>query len=370
MVFFSLFTRKWQRSLISRNFRSKAALDALTRVSEEKIPNLIIYNYPSFTGAFSALFAHLYHSHLNLPFLILPYSSVEPLRVEDLNVEGLETCYLLDFMGQKGFAVELSRLIQRVIVFDHRKSTHVKIPPVEHRPENLILHINLEKGSASAVYDYFSNKLAETKSPEGAFAGLVNHASMDRLKTVLKYIEDSDLCRWVLPDIKAFNIGLKEERPKLNCITNPYLFEQLLEISAADLIARGNSYICSRKDAANKLLEKAFKIRLGKGFYGECLAIRADGNSDLSNEIGEGLSIRSAAAGLRPIGAVVYMQRRNLKMCLRSTDSATDTSEIAKTLTDLKRTTAIQMYMERRKIVVAIKMMGREKIEAETAGEY
>lgn len=32
----------------------------------------------------------------------------------------------------------------------------------------------------------------------------------------------------------------------------------------------------------------------------------------------------------RPIGAVVYMQRNNLKMCLRSTDSATDTSEIAK----------------------------------------
>lgn len=34
----------------------------------------------------------------------------------------------------------------------------------------------------------------------------------------------------------------------------------------------------------------------------------------------------------RPIGAVVYMQRGNLKMCLRSVDSATDTSEIAKVL--------------------------------------
>lgn len=34
----------------------------------------------------------------------------------------------------------------------------------------------------------------------------------------------------------------------------------------------------------------------------------------------------------RPIGAVVYMQRGNLKMCLRSLDSATDTSVIAKVL--------------------------------------
>lgn len=33
---------------------------------------------------------------------------------------------------------------------------------------------------------------------------------------------------------------------------------------------------------------------------------------------------------VRPIGAVVYMQRRNLKMCLRTTDGATDTSEVAK----------------------------------------
>ena len=31
-----------------------------------------------------------------------------------------------------------------------------------------------------------------------------------------------------------------------------------------------------------------------------------------------------------PIGAVTYMQRNNLKMCLRSTDTATDTSEVAK----------------------------------------
>ncbi|MFS7898450.1 hypothetical protein Hanom_Chr00s023217g01762511 [Helianthus anomalus] len=34
---------------------------------------------------------------------------------------------------------------------------------------------------------------------------------------------------------------------------------------------------------------------------------------------------------LRPIGAVIYMQGKNLKMCLRSTDKyGTDTSAIAK----------------------------------------
>lgn len=38
-----------------------------------------------------------------------------------------------------------------------------------------------------------------------------------------------------------------------------------------DLIAKGNSYISTRQKAAEKLLNKVFKVRLGRGFYGECL---------------------------------------------------------------------------------------------------
>ncbi|KAJ8447469.1 hypothetical protein Cgig2_019463 [Carnegiea gigantea] len=107
---------------------------------------------------------------------------------------------------------------------------------------------------------------------------------------------------------------------------------QLLEMSVEELIAQGNSHISTRKDAAMEFVGKAFKIRLGRGLYGECLGVRADGNPDLSDEIGRELSLRSAAAGLRPIGAVIFMQRKNLKMCLRSTNDSTDTSEIAKVL--------------------------------------
>ncbi len=48
---------------------------------------------------------------------------------------------------------------------------------------------------------------------------------------------------------------------------------QLLELSSVDLISKGNAYISSRQNAANKLLDKVFKVRLGRGFYGECLVI-------------------------------------------------------------------------------------------------
>ncbi|KAK5770493.1 Uncharacterized protein F383_21823 [Gossypium arboreum] len=316
-----------------RTFRSNAALEAIATAAEEKVRTVALYNYPSFSGAISALFAHLYHSRLNLPCLILPFSSVEPLRVEDFCVEaeGLDTCYLLDFIGPKGFASKLSQQAMcEVIAFDHRKSALTKINCCGD--PRVTFNVNLEKSSSAAVYEYFSNKLASMMFPDVGAANLLNSEDQVRLEKVLKYIEDADLRRWSLPEIKAFTIGLSEWRSKFNCITNPYMYEQLLGISSSDLIAKGNLDISSHQIAANKFLDKTFKVRLGRGLYGECLGVRADGNSDLSDEIGKQLSLKSAKAGLRPIGAVICynIRRKNLKMCLRSTDTATDTSEVAK----------------------------------------
>ncbi|GMH03049.1 hypothetical protein Nepgr_004888 [Nepenthes gracilis] len=318
-----------------RNLRSDAVLEAIAKAYEERTPNVALYNYPSFSGAVSALFAYLFHRHLNVPCLILPFSTVVPLRVEELAFEGLKKCYFLDFIGPKGFALELSRRNAcEVICFDHRKSVLSAMPSAEDRCGKLTFHVDLEKSSSKAAYEYFSNELERmilSMDENGVgTSGLLNPEDLDRVGSVLKYIEDGDLRQWRLPDIRAFNIGINEWRSKINCIANPHMFEQLLKISSEELIGRGNSCISSQQDAARNVLLKVFKLRLGRGLYGECLGARVDGNSDLSNEIGKELSLRSTAAGLRPIGAVIYMQRNNLKMCLRSTDCATDTSEVAK----------------------------------------
>ncbi|KAA0031403.1 hypothetical protein IC582_000180 [Cucumis melo] len=333
-----LLLRQWGRAASPfppysrlRTFRSDAALEAIARAAQDRVPNLVLYNYPSFSGAFSALFAHLFHTRLRLPSLILPFSSVAPLRVEDFYVDGLERCYFLDFLGPKGFAAAFSRRPTcEVLCFDHRKSSLPHITPMEDCPKNLSIRVNLEKSSSTAVYEYFSSRLVDMETPCGPVADLLELKDRSRIEMVLKYIEDGDLRRWNLPDIRAFNIGLSEWRSKLNCITNPYMYEQLLEMNSLELIAKGTDFIASRENAANKFLDKSFKIRLGRGLYGECLAVRADGNSNLSDEIGKQLSMRSVAAGLRPIGAVIYMQRNNLKMCLRTTDGVTDTSEVSK----------------------------------------
>ncbi|KAG5014950.1 hypothetical protein JHK85_021086 [Glycine max] len=313
--------------------RSDAALEAIAKASEDRVPNIVLYNYPSFSGAYSALFAHLFYTHHNLPSLILPFSSVPllALRVEDLCFEGLETCYLLDFIPPKEFLFDLSRKSKcKIIGFDHRKSVLGHIPPANDCPENIMINVNLEKSSSSVVYEYFAGKCEDANISNGEAPCLVDSKDKGRVELMLKYIEDGDLRRWSLPGIRAFNIGLSEWRSRFNCISNPYMYKQLLKLSAEDLITKGNSCVSSRQNAASKLLEKAFRVRLGRGFYGECLGVRADGNSNLSDEIGKLLSVKSAATGLRPIGAVIFMQRNNLKMCLRSTDSSTDTSEVAK----------------------------------------
>ncbi|WVZ54295.1 hypothetical protein U9M48_005117 [Paspalum notatum var. saurae] len=269
---------------------------------------LALYNYPTFAGAYAALAARLFHQRVSRRLLALPFSSVEPFRAEDFKDAGFQTCYLLDFIGPRNFAFELSRFVPSVIAFDHRQSTLASIPKLGQCPSNVELHIDTSKGSARSAFDYFSKKLAGTNSDSRMWQDLLDQEDVERVSNVLEYIEDADLRRWQLPNTKEFQTALRDERAKLNCVTNPHVFEQ----------------------AAGEFIQKPFKLQLGRGSYGECLAIRADGHKKLSHEIGLELSLRSAAAGLRPIGAVVFMQRGILKVCLRTTDSATNTAEIAK----------------------------------------
>ncbi|XP_074275816.1 uncharacterized protein LOC141599638 [Silene latifolia] len=315
-----------------RCLRSDATLEAIAKAAEVNTPVMVLYNYPSFSGAFSALFAHLYHSCLGIPCLILPFSSIVPFRVDDVCFEGLKTCYFLDFIGPEGFAGELSRKTAcEVICFDHRKSTLKKIPSPKDAI-NLTFHVDTEKSSSRAAYEYFSSKVDCLSSREDKVVAdnLLKSNGQLCIEVLLKYLEDGDLRQWKLPDIRAFTIGISEWRSKMNCITNPHMYDQLLGLKAEELIAMGRANMSTQKDTVQEFVEKGFKLRLGRGFYGECLGVRADSHPDLSDEIGKELSLKSAAAGLRPIGAVVFMQRRNLKMCLRTTDGATDTSEIAK----------------------------------------
>ncbi|KAL8136536.1 hypothetical protein V2J09_002537 [Rumex salicifolius] len=217
---------------------------------------------------------------------------MELLVIEEELVEKLEKKW--QYLNSN----HLENLAKKVICFDHRKSTLKTIESPEACLEKVKFHVDVERSSSRAVYEYFSSEL---KQNQKVGSSLLDSKDQERVELLLNYIEDVDLRRWRLTDINAFKIGMGEWRSRMNCITNPFMFDQ------------GNSLIQPCKDAGKNVLDKAFKLRLGKGIYGECL-----------------LSLRSSATGLRPIGAVIYIQGNNLKMCLRSVDSSADTSEIAK----------------------------------------
>lgn len=87
----------------TQGFRSNATLESITKAQDQRTKNLVLYNYPSFSGSFSALFAHIFHSHLNLPCLVLPFSSVEPFRLTLC----LRLCVFLLHYGFSGYCVDM-----------------------------------------------------------------------------------------------------------------------------------------------------------------------------------------------------------------------------------------------------------------------
>lgn len=56
---------------------------------------------------------------------------------------------------------------------------------------------------------------------------LLEQEHVERVLNVLECIEDADLRRYQLPNTKEFQTALRDERAKLNCVTNPHVFEQV-----------------------------------------------------------------------------------------------------------------------------------------------
>lgn len=107
--------------------------------------------------------------------------------------------------------------LSRVIAFDHRESSAMRIKQLGKIPGNLELHVGSSRCSARAVLDYFSKEGVK----------LFDDEDECRVFNVLKYIEDLDFRKFELCDIEAFKIGIREELGRLNCVTNPCVFEQV-----------------------------------------------------------------------------------------------------------------------------------------------
>uniref|UniRef100_A0A7N0TN71 Uncharacterized protein n=1 Tax=Kalanchoe fedtschenkoi TaxID=63787 RepID=A0A7N0TN71_KALFE len=153
---------------------------------------------PSFSDASSALFSHVLYTRLNMPCLILRFSSAEPFRADDTPVGNME----------------------RIICFDHRESVVSRNQPLEECPESLEFQVDVGKSSSSGAYECFASKLGDMSPSDydsfinylctlGECVSLLSLEDRERVEPVLEYIEDGDLQQWSLPDMKAFDLGNK-----------------------------------------------------------------------------------------------------------------------------------------------------------------
>ncbi|KAJ4713604.1 DHHA1 domain protein [Melia azedarach] len=211
---------------------------------------------------------------------------------------------------------KFSPKVSRVVILDHHKTAlEAKI-----EGENVVKVLDMERSGATIAYDYFKEKILDKTL----------HREFERVRLLFDYIEDGDLWRWRLENSKSFSSGLKDLNIEFSFQLNPSLFEQLLSLDLESIISHGMVSLSHKQRLIEGTLNQSYKIALGGGAFGHCLAVDADAVAELRSELGHQLANKSRDLKLRGIGAVVYrvpelQNDQVVKISLRSLDNE-DTS--------------------------------------------
>ncbi|XP_078440627.1 DHHA1 domain protein [Wolffia australiana] len=316
-------------------------LSPLQGMIEPARRSAVLYHYPCPDGAFAALAAHLYFKAQSLPTVFIPNTVYNPVRPENIPFRDVEDVYLLDFIGPPEFVAKISSKAKRVIILDHHKTAVEELSRDDHQKlSNVTMVIDMKRSGATIAYDFFRDKLLKESMVSdhdainaNTLGGLIEENEIGRVSRLFKLVEDGDLWRWEIPDSKAFHWGLKDMNIEFNVNRNPSVFDQLLKLDPDSVICRGKDIIHRNQRLIKDTVDRSFEVSLGAGLFGLCLAVNADGMSDLRSDIGHQLAEKSQCLGLRGIGAVVYKvaelgNDQLLKVSLRSVGSE-DTTPIS-----------------------------------------
>eukprot|EP00742_Colponemidia_sp_Colp-10_P009832 GILJ01010757.1.p1 GENE.GILJ01010757.1~~GILJ01010757.1.p1 ORF type:complete len:331 (-),score=56.65 GILJ01010757.1:252-1244(-) len=285
----------------------------------------LLYHFPCPDGVFALLAAHLYFKERQPSESIhfVPMKVFEKHDASDIKYGGAEdVVYLLDFTGGPGFMFELAKRVKKVIVLDHHKTA---IDAVERAretgeiPENMELHLRLDRSGATAALDYFENLHGGPL--------LTDEQIWSRVKTLFSFVEDADLWKWQLPDSKLFHGGLGQLGLRYDATENGAIFDQLLELDPNAVIEKGRENNDEKATAISEFLDQSYVVHLGgiedgRPKFGTVLAVKTT-RPELRSQLGHDLAMKSEAAGYRGIGCVVYQEsmmaaENRLKVSLRS----------------------------------------------------
>eukprot|EP00005_Dracoamoeba_jomungandri_P012389 CAMPEP_0174271404 /NCGR_PEP_ID=MMETSP0439-20130205/47771_1 /TAXON_ID=0 /ORGANISM="Stereomyxa ramosa, Strain Chinc5" /LENGTH=327 /DNA_ID=CAMNT_0015361383 /DNA_START=1410 /DNA_END=2390 /DNA_ORIENTATION=+ len=280
----------------------------------------VLYHSPCPDGAFSALAAYLYYKHLpNINIEYYPHSTYEEFVLEEnTNITTNSDVYLVDYIGKENFILDLAKKVKRVTLLDHHKTSFDRISEwlaTNQIPDNLRIHLEYSKSGATVCRYHFLNKAH--KKP------LFDPENEEKLNTLYDYIEDNDLWRRSLENSKEFSVGIREKGIHYDIKQNPSLFLQLLQLDAEKLIALGKKHMSQEQALIDRDLANSFQVDIkdSNKDFGSFLGVKTR-NQSLRSEMGHQLAVKSAASGLRGIGAICYEQEgsedNTYKVSLRS----------------------------------------------------
>lgn len=271
----------------------------------------LLYHFPCPDGAFAALAAWLALTAAGRSVRFAPQVSyVTPAaRVAALPALGIapeDTVHLLDFSGGVEYIRALCVYAARVRLVDHHKTAAEDLAALGAGvPANLEVHIDMGRSGATMARDTYdvARVLAARLGADGAA----------RVATLFAYVEDNDLWRHALPHSKEFTAGLAAAGLEYDANKHPGLWEALLALEPAALIASGRARLAEDERVIAVEAAAAYRVAIPYGDASgqqpqvlHCLAALTT-HPDLRSGLGNAVA---AAAGATPgcvaAGAVVY----------------------------------------------------------------
>jgi hypothetical protein len=278
--------------------------------------NVVCYHYPCPDGIYAALAAsvRLPHPCSFVPLTVWEKEEVRTQKLLEL-VDSNTDVYLCDFSGGPTFILAVARACRRLVIIDHHKTAQEDLSKLEGPPTNLEVNFDLARSGATLARDYFhlGDWLLQRPSIDIAF----------------RLVEDNDLWRHALPDSRAFAAGFGVLALELSAITNPEIFEALMALDPAAVIASGNAELEKQRVAIDSDLEAASEYCIPGPGSTELRALAVVTRwPQYRSELGNRLASKSLASGLAPVGVVVYEEAglgsekaTTWKVSLRSLDT-------------------------------------------------
>ena len=174
---------------------------------------LIVYHYPCVDGAYSCLVLYLYYKYFGTKYKLWfsPIKSgrtINTLLIDDLvfnkifildkSLNMAELDYLFNIISSR---IEQGKNL-KVIQIDHHLENNLEI---YEKPKNIDKNFkfisNQLKSSCGLSLDYFSNKAIKMKINE-------NEIFNGDLKTIIEYVQDSDIYEKKLEKVNEFKSGI------------------------------------------------------------------------------------------------------------------------------------------------------------------